>query len=59
MWFLFGVDRFEGVEWAFVNCGAFIFGDVVVFMECWVVFWMEVNDYWIVYSEVFNGKVFN
>ena len=54
-----GADRFEGVEWAPANCGAPILGDAVAFMECRVVSRMEANDHWIVYSEVFNGKVFN
>ena len=54
-----GADRFEGVEWAPANCGAPILGDAVAFMECRVKSRMEANDHWIVYSEVFNGKVFN
>ena len=54
-----GADRFEGVEWAPANCGAPILADAVAYMECRVTSRMEANDHWIVYSEVFGGKVFN
>jgi len=54
-----GADRFEGVEWAPANCGAPILADAVAYCECRVKSRMEANDHWIVYSEVFNGKVFN
>ena len=52
-----GQDRFEGIEIQDANNGSPILADALAYLECQVVDRMEVNDHWIVYSRVSEGRV--
>jgi flavorubredoxin/flavin reductase (DIM6/NTAB) family NADH-FMN oxidoreductase RutF len=52
-----GADRFEGVRTQSAQNGAPILADALAYMECEVVSRMDCNDHWIVYSNVYAGRV--
>jgi flavorubredoxin/flavin reductase (DIM6/NTAB) family NADH-FMN oxidoreductase RutF len=52
-----GADRFEGVRTQPAENGAPILADALAYMECEVVSRMDGGDHWIVYSNVYAGRV--
>ncbi|MEM9538781.1 MAG: diflavin flavoprotein [Cyanobacteria bacterium P01_E01_bin.42] len=54
-----GQDRFAGVEIQEAKNGSPILSDALAYLECQVVDRMEVNDHWLVYCHVSEGRVAN
>ncbi|MFB2737805.1 diflavin flavoprotein [Umezakia ovalisporum] len=52
-----GADRFEGVKTQPAENGAPILTDALAYMECEVVSRMDCGDHWVVYSNVYQGRV--
>ncbi|NEO25857.1 MAG: MBL fold metallo-hydrolase [Kamptonema sp. SIO4C4] len=52
-----GEDRFAGVNTQTAKNGSPILTDSLAYLECEVVSRMEVDDHWIVYSQVSEGRV--
>ncbi len=52
-----GADRFEGIRTQSAQNGVPILTDALAYMECEVVSRMDCGDHWIVYSNVYAGRV--
>lgn len=52
-----GADRFAGVRTQPAENGAPILTDALAYMECEVISRMDCGDHWVVYSNVYEGRV--
>ncbi|HIK04262.1 MAG TPA: diflavin flavoprotein [Trichormus sp. M33_DOE_039] len=52
-----GADRFEGVRTQPAENGTPILADALAYMECEVQSRMDCGDHWVVYSNVYTGRV--
>jgi flavorubredoxin/flavin reductase (DIM6/NTAB) family NADH-FMN oxidoreductase RutF len=52
-----GADRFAGVRTQAAENGAPILTDALAYMECEVISRMDCGDHWVVYSNVYEGRV--
>ncbi|MEM8602287.1 MAG: diflavin flavoprotein [Cyanobacteria bacterium P01_H01_bin.121] len=52
-----GADRFAGVKTRTAENGSPILSDALAYLECEVASRMEVNDHWVVYAKVTQGRV--
>jgi flavorubredoxin/flavin reductase (DIM6/NTAB) family NADH-FMN oxidoreductase RutF len=52
-----GADRFEGIRTQDAENGAPILADALAYMECEAIARMDCGDHWVVYSNVYAGRV--
>lgn len=52
-----GADRFQGVKTQPAQNGAPILTDALAYIECEVISRMDCGDHWVVYSNVYEGRV--